>query len=212
MAQKQWSIGTEYLVEERRLLRDRVVVYGPDEVERYEQRVSASGAWQVPIAGRVVKVTRRMGLEDSVVEVFGSSGETIPMTPTRLCQIAAPEGSRCATHTEITASYACLRCGTFVCGRCEAADLIHCRTCLAPRIEASKAAALELAYFAPAAVFAYAGGIFGAVFGVLAGAAAYAVARRTRRGPAVIAAIGLYLLAALVTLMIARLFPSWLGP
>ncbi|MBL8933273.1 MAG: hypothetical protein JNM69_01895 [Archangium sp.] len=180
-----------------------VVTNTPKGTPEHELKLATKGEWQLPVGVHSVKVVRTSQFAGPKLELFGASGALIPPTDQHLVPGVAPEGSQCPSH-QVAATYACARCGTFVCAQCAGVDFTHCQTCLASLTEVAQKNSAAAAYFAPVIVFAIFGGLLGGLFAGAAGAAAVAIAKRTEHKAIKIgAAVVLYGIAAVAWILIA---------
>lgn len=158
----------------------------------HEEKLKAAGEWQVPVGGASLKLTRVRGFLGPKLELHGTDGSVIPMTPKLVAPTPAPAGSLCSAHQQ-AARYTCPRCGGFCCPACAGPDLTHCKPCAQRLSEAAAKNAAAMAYLAPVPVFLVLAGPLAAVLAAGAGAGAVAVARSTEnRLLKIFAAIALY--------------------
>lgn len=180
-----------------------VVTDKPKGTPEFELKLATKGEWQVPVGVHQVKAVRTSQFAGPKLELFGANGALIPPTEQHLLPGLAPEGSQCASH-QVAATYACARCGTFVCAQCSGVDFTHCQKCLGSLTEVAQKNSAAAAYFAPVLIFAVFGGLLGGLFAGAAGAAAVAIAKRTEHKAIKIgAAVVLYGIAAVVWILIA---------
>ena len=168
----------------------------------FEKKLPRAGQLEAPLGGQTFTVRRTSGFMGPKTEVFDARGRRIPPSARPIQPGPAPLGSSCATH-QVGASYACARCGTFVCVDCAGADLTHCEPCLQRlNADADKNAA-ALAYMAPVVVMGALGGLLLAVLGLAAGGAAVAIAKKVESKPLkLVAAVALYGAAVVIWLAI----------
>lgn len=180
-----------------------VVTDKPKGTPEYELKLATKGEWQVPVGAHQVKVVRTSQFAGPKLELFGANGALIPPTEQHVVPGLAPAGSQCPTH-QVAATYACARCGTFVCAQCAGADFTHCQKCLGSLTEVAQKNSAAAAYFAPVIIFVALGGLLGGLFAGAAGAAAVAIAKRTESKAIKLgAAVVLYGVAAIAWILIA---------
>jgi hypothetical protein len=132
------------------------------------------------------------------VTVITRGREVFP-TPKHVTPVRAQPGSMCGAHPSAPAVVACLRCGTFACVECCAADGTYCPACYARIADEAKARSSAMAYMAPILVFVALFGLLGGLLGGGAGLIAYTVAKRTSsRGVKIGVAVGVYAVAGVL--------------
>jgi hypothetical protein len=141
------------------------------------------------------------------VNVVSRGHELYPNTK-HVKPVPAQAGSMCGAHPAIPAVVACLRCGTFACAECAAADGTYCPACFQRISEEGKARSAALAYVAPVIIFVALFGLLGGLLGGVAAAVSYAVARRSSsRMVKLGVSIGAYVVMGLICLA----FTVWLA-
>jgi hypothetical protein len=202
-----WSVAGRRVEFRAAFPAGKVVVLDGKEVV-HEVKLASKGEWTVPVSGVSYRLTRRQAFLAPKTELLSASGAVIPMSATLVVPTRAPPEARCAGH-QAAASYACARCGAFCCPACSGPDLTHCAACAQRLAEAAAKNAAAMAYFAPVPLFFVLGGPLAGLISAAAGAGAVAIARNSEnRALKIGAAIGLYLGAFLVWLVLVALIMS----
>lgn len=158
----------------------------------HEEKLKAAGEWQIPVGGTSLKLTRVRGFMGPKMNLHGTDGTVIPMTPKLVAPTPAPAGSRCNPHQQL-ARYTCPRCGAFCCPQCAGPDLTHCKPCAQRLSEAAAKNAAAMAYMAPVPVFFVLAGPLAGLLAAGAGAGAVAIARNTEsKALKILGAVALY--------------------
>lgn len=200
-----WSFAGKRVEFRGALPAGKLVVLGASGAVEHELKLAQAGEWSLPVGTASLKVVRTRQFAGPKLELFSPAGRALPPSKQHLSPSPAPAGSTCAQH-HAAASYACARCGSFVCPSCAGADLTHCTSCFDAAHAAAAKDAAAMAYFAPVIVFGIAGGLIGGLLGGLAGAASVEVAKRTEsRALKLLAAVGLYSVAAVLYVVVAAM-------
>ncbi|MDP3154596.1 MAG: hypothetical protein Q8N23_18095 [Archangium sp.] len=184
MATEAWAINGHRIERHTEFLGPgRLVVLDAAGVQQTTLPLTRGNEWELPIGARTWQVFR-LRLKDALgrsVERFNILSERGALVPPGAATLAQPidaaPDSRCATHAEVAAVRVCVRCGSFMCEPCLAADAVHCAPCFAPVVERHGREQSAAFWAAPALVFVYFG-LIGVVFGSLAAGASMAYARR----------------------------------
>ena len=194
-----WSVGGKRLELKAGFPAGKLAVDG-----EVATKLKSKGSFPVQIDGCPYTFERKPGLLGPKDTLRAADGQLVPPTPQHVASRRAGAGSMCAQHVDVQALVECPRCGSYACERCAGADRTHCRACSERLLATAEKQARDLMFMAPAIVFAITGGALGATLGLAAGAGAVAIARRTEStGLKWGAAIGLYLLAAIVFVVVA---------
>jgi len=176
-----------------------------DGERRPEFKVSSkSPEYRLQLGEREVHIRCHRGRMQKV-EVTSRGHELFPSAK-HLTPVGAQPGSMCGVHPAAPAQIACLRCGTFACAECAAADGTYCPACFRRVSDESRAKSAALAYAAPAILFVALFGLLGGLLGGGAAALSYVVARRTSsRAVRLGVSIAAYLVAGLICLAVTAL-------